>query len=58
MSAAEAPKREVELTSALADAARCAERVRAAIGRTPYLVKIGPLRDAEEAAALTGLLAR
>ena len=39
-----------------ADAARCAERVRAAIGRTPYLVKVGHLRDAEEAAALTAAL--
>ena len=39
------------------DAAVCAERVRAAIGKLPYIVKIGHLRSTEEAEALVEALA-
>ncbi|MGC3972438.1 MAG: hypothetical protein QM775_35365 [Pirellulales bacterium] len=39
-----------------ADAAHCAAAVREAIGRVPYLVKIGHVRDAEEAATLTAAI--
>jgi dihydroorotate dehydrogenase len=39
------------------DAAYCAERVRAAIGRRPLIIKIGHLRGAEEAEALVEALA-
>lgn len=39
-----------------ADAARCAAAVREAIGRTPYVVKVGHIRNAEEAAALTAAI--
>jgi dihydroorotate dehydrogenase len=39
------------------DAAICAERVRAAIGRRPLVVKIGHLRSADEAAALIDAVA-
>jgi dihydroorotate dehydrogenase (NAD+) catalytic subunit len=38
-------------------AALCAERVRAAIGRTPFIVKVGHLRNHEEAAAMVEALA-
>ena len=39
-----------------ADAALCAARVRDAIGKTPYVVKIGHIRDAAEAEALVAAL--